>query len=64
MIYYEDDIVAEVRRNREELLEDHGGIEGYLKYLKEQRPKLEMQGWKIKTPKKTLAGEKHTETRV
>jgi hypothetical protein len=59
MIYYEDDIVAEVRRNREELLEEHGGIEGYLKYLKEQRPKHEMQGWKFRTPKETPVGENH-----
>ena len=51
MTYYEDDIVAEVRRNREELLLEHGGIEGYLKYLDEQRPILESQGWKFASPK-------------
>jgi hypothetical protein len=51
MTYYEDDIVAEVRHNREELLLEHGGIEGCLKYFKEQRPMLESQGWKIASPK-------------
>jgi hypothetical protein len=47
---YKDDIVAEVRRHREELLEEHGGIEGYLKYLKTQHSRWEAEGFKSVTP--------------
>jgi hypothetical protein len=47
---YEEDIVAEVRRHREELLKEHGGIEGYLQYLKERRPYWESQGFKLTMP--------------
>lgn len=50
---HNDSIVAEVRRYREELLEKHGGIENYLKYLKEQRPVMEAQGWKFASPKES-----------
>jgi len=46
---YLDEIVAEVRKNREELLAEHGGIEAYLKYLDEQRPKMEAMGFKYAT---------------
>ena len=42
---YHDDIVSEVRFNREKLLEIYGGIVGLQKYMKEERPKLEKQGW-------------------
>ena len=42
---YCDEIVAEVRRNRAKLLEMYGGIEGLQKHMKEERPKLEKQGW-------------------
>jgi hypothetical protein len=52
MTYYEDDIVAEVRHNREELLLEHGGIEGYLKYLQAQRRRWEALGFKFFTPKR------------
>lgn len=31
-----DDIVDEVRRVREELIERHGGIDGYFKYCQQQ----------------------------
>ncbi|GHV27305.1 hypothetical protein AGMMS4952_08750 [Spirochaetia bacterium] len=41
------DIIAEVRQNREALLEKYGGIEGYLKHLAEERPQLEKDGWKF-----------------
>jgi hypothetical protein len=47
MKYIDTDIVAEVRKNREELLADYGGIEGYLKHLDEDRPRLEREGWKF-----------------
>jgi hypothetical protein len=44
---YHDEIVAEVRRNRAKLLEMHGGIEGLQKYMKEERPQLEKEGWRF-----------------
>jgi len=44
---YHDDIVAEVRHNREKLIEIHGGIEGLQKYMKEERPQLEKEGWRF-----------------
>jgi hypothetical protein len=40
-----DPIVAEVRRNREKLLEMYGGIEGLHKHMNEERPELEKDGW-------------------
>jgi hypothetical protein len=45
MTYVDTDLVAEVRRNREMLLEQHGGIEGLHKYMEDERPKLEQDGW-------------------
>ncbi len=45
MTYLDVDPVAEVRRNRELLLEMYGGIEGLLKHMDEERPLLEAQGW-------------------
>ena len=47
MKYIDIDPIAEVRQNRELLLEKHGGIEGLLKHMNEERPKLEQQGWKF-----------------
>ena len=47
-----DEIVAEVRRYREELLLEHGGIEGYLKYLQTQHQRWEALGFKFSTPRK------------
>jgi hypothetical protein len=46
-IYTDVDPVAEVRRNRELLLEMYGGIDGLLQHMEEERPKLEQQGWKF-----------------
>lgn len=45
MRYLDVDPVAEVRRNRELLLEKYGGIDGLHKHMDEERPKLEAQGW-------------------
>jgi hypothetical protein len=42
---YHDEIVAEIRHNRAKLLEMHGGMEGLQKYIKEERPQLEKEGW-------------------
>ena len=44
---YHDEIVAEVRCNRAKLLEMYGGIEGLQKHMKEERPKLEKEGWRF-----------------
>jgi hypothetical protein len=46
MKHYKDDIVAEVRKSRKELLEEHGGIEGYLKYLQSQHSRWEAEGFR------------------
>jgi hypothetical protein len=43
-IWY-DEIVASVRKNREELLEQFDGIEGLHKHMEEERPLLEKEGW-------------------
>ena len=59
MKYIDIDPVAEVRRNREILLEKHGGVEGLLKYMDEERPKLEKQGWKFLSLEEILA-KKHS----
>jgi hypothetical protein len=52
MIQMKDDIVAEVRRYREELLLEHGDIENYLKYLQAQRRRWEALGFKFSTQKR------------
>ena len=44
---FEDETVAEVRKHREELLEEYGGMEGYLKHIEEDRPRWERSGWKF-----------------
>jgi hypothetical protein len=44
---YQDEIVTEVRRNRAKLLEMHGGMKGLQKYMKEERPQLEKEGWRF-----------------
>ncbi len=55
MIYLDTDPVAEVRRNRELLLEKYGGIDGLHKHMDEERPVLEKQGWKFITAEELLA---------
>jgi hypothetical protein len=40
-----EDPIAEVHRIRSELLEEYGGIKGYLKHLDDDRPRLEKEGW-------------------
>ena len=47
MTYIDNDPVAEVRRNREALLEKYGGIDGLHRHMDEQRPELEKQGWEF-----------------
>ncbi|MCL1876067.1 MAG: hypothetical protein FWF87_07415 [Synergistaceae bacterium] len=55
MIYIDVNPVTEVRRNRELLLEKHGGIDGLHKHMDEERPKLEKQGWRFVTLEEVLA---------
>jgi len=45
MTYIDVDPVAEVRRNRELLLERYGGIDGLHKHMEEERLELEKKGW-------------------
>jgi hypothetical protein len=44
-----DEIIAEVRKNRAELLEKYGGIDGLHKHMDEERPRLEKEGWHFVT---------------
>jgi hypothetical protein len=55
MTYIDADPVAEVRRNREALLERYGGIDGLHKHMDEERPELEKQGWKFVSIEEVLA---------
>jgi hypothetical protein len=50
-----EDPVAEVHRIRAELLEEYGGIKGYLKHLNEDRPRLEREGWHFANPEELAA---------
>jgi hypothetical protein len=47
MNIYEDEIVVEVRKHRAELLEEFGGIEGYLDHIEADRLRLEREGWQF-----------------
>ncbi|MCL2624298.1 MAG: hypothetical protein FWD31_11600 [Planctomycetaceae bacterium] len=49
------DPIAEVRCNRELLLEKYGGIDGLHEHMEEERPKLERQGWKFISVEEVLA---------
>jgi hypothetical protein len=55
MLYIDTDPVAEVRRNRELLLEKYGGIEGLHEHMDNERPNLEAQGWKFISTEEILA---------
>jgi hypothetical protein len=62
MKYLDEDPVAEVHRIRAELLEEYGGIEGYMKHLDEDLPRLVKDGWKIVTPDEAEALRNRRET--
>lgn len=47
MTYLDTDLVAEVRKARERLLQRFGGIDGLHRHMDEERPLLEKQGWKF-----------------
>jgi hypothetical protein len=63
MKYVDTEVVAEVRKNREELLEEHGGIEGYLKYLQSQHSRWEAEGFRSVSFEEVQA-QKYTEEMV
>lgn len=52
---YYDPILAEVRKNREKLLEKYGGIDGLHKHMDEERPRLEREGWRFVTGEELAA---------
>ena len=54
MTYIDVDPVAEVRRNRELLLERYGGIDGLHKHMDEERPELEKKAGRLFLQKKCL----------
>jgi hypothetical protein len=58
MIFFEDDIVDEVRRHRKELLEEYGGIDGLHKHMEEELPLLIKQGWKAVSVEEVAARNK------
>jgi hypothetical protein len=45
MKFFEDEVVEEVRRNREKLLEEYGSMEAWNRHLKQERPRREREGW-------------------
>ena len=53
--FVDTNLVAEVRRNRELLLEKYGGIDGLHKHMEEERPILEKQGWTFVSVEELLA---------
>ncbi|GMO22116.1 MAG: hypothetical protein Ta2B_01000 [Termitinemataceae bacterium] len=55
MIFYEDEIVTEVRRTRAKLLKQYGGIEGLHKHMDEELPFLIQQGWKVVSAEEVAA---------
>ncbi|MDR2759375.1 MAG: hypothetical protein LBB78_08340 [Spirochaetaceae bacterium] len=50
-----DPIIAEVRRNREKLLEIYGGVDGLHKHMDDERPQLEKDGWHFVTSEEITA---------
>ena len=46
-LYVETTILMEVRENKAKLLEKYGGIDGLLKHLEAERPRLEKEGWQF-----------------
>jgi hypothetical protein len=58
MIFYEDEIVNEVRRTRAKLLKQYGGIEGLHRHMDEELPLLIQQGWKVVSAEEVAAKNK------
>ena len=53
--HIDTDPIAEVRRNRELLLERYGGIDGLHRHMEEERPSLEKHGWQFVSVEEVLA---------
>jgi hypothetical protein len=47
---WDDEVMAEVRERKAQLLEMYGGIEGLHRHMDEERPLLEKEGWKFLDP--------------
>ena len=56
--------IAEVRHNREQLLEKHGGIDGLHQHMQEERLKLEKQGWQFITANEVMAKKQKSQSAV
>jgi hypothetical protein len=62
-----EDFIAGVRRNKANLLEEYGGIEGLHieglhRHMAEEHPRLEKDGWKFVTLEEVLAKKENNET--
>jgi hypothetical protein len=55
MALYNDDVVAEVRQTRAQLLAEYGGMKGYLNHLAAEIPRWQRDGWEFTTIEETLA---------
>jgi hypothetical protein len=55
----DDDIVDEIYRHRKEMVEEYGGIEGLLKHMDEERPRLIAEGWKFVTVEEMAERNRH-----
>ena len=47
--------IEETRRNRERLLEMHGGIDGLHRYMESEQERWEREGWRFVTIEEVLA---------
>ena len=56
--------IAEVRHNREQLLEQHGGIDGLHQHMDAERQKLEKQGWQFITADEVMAKKQKSQSAV
>jgi hypothetical protein len=50
----ENNLIAEVRNNREQLLVKYGGIDGLHRHMDAERPNLEKQGWQFVSVEEVL----------
>ena len=56
--------IVEVRHNREQLLEQHGGIDGLHQHMESERQKLEKQGWQFITADEVRAKKQNSQSVV
>jgi hypothetical protein len=51
MVYYaDDDPMVELIHIRENMLQEHGGWEGMLKFFHEDEERMKQEGWHFETP--------------